>query len=89
MNRADPSFTHTSKNNSIQPFPACCGDESQPYRTLSETITAAPEQTLRYLNRLSGPFLDRFDLHWDPITTPGILSKTIVPGESSATVNNV
>lgn len=33
--RADPSFTHTSKNNLSSPFPACCGDESQPYRTLS------------------------------------------------------
>lgn len=32
-----------------------------------------PEQTLRYLTG-------------DPITTPGILSKTVVPGESSATV---
>lgn len=45
-----------------------------------------PEQTLRYLNRLSGPFLDRFDLTGDPITAPGILSKTVVPGESSTTV---
>ncbi len=46
-----------------------------------------PEQTLRYLNRLSGPFLDRFDLSLEiPLPPPGILSKTVVPGESSATV---
>ncbi len=46
-----------------------------------------PEQTLRYLNRLSGPFLDRFDLSLEiPLPPPGILSKTVVPGESSTTV---
>ncbi|UMX53996.1 ATP-binding protein [Escherichia coli] len=49
---------------------------------------ASPEQTLRYLNRLSGPFLDRFDLSLEiPLPPPGILSKTVVPGEeASATV---
>lgn len=32
-----------------------------------------PEQTLRYLNRLSGPFLDRFDLSLEiPLPPPGI-----------------
>ncbi|EMO9706296.1 YifB family Mg chelatase-like AAA ATPase [Escherichia coli] len=46
-----------------------------------------PEQTLRYLNRLSGPFLDRFDLSLEiPLPPPGILSKTVVPGENSTTV---
>ena len=46
-----------------------------------------PEQTLRYLNRLSGPFLDRFDLSLEiPLPPPGILSKTVVQGENSTTV---
>lgn len=46
-----------------------------------------PEQTLRYLNRLSGPFLDRFDLSLEiPLPPPGILSKAVVQGENSATV---
>lgn len=46
-----------------------------------------PEQTLRYLNRLSGPFLDRFDLSLEiPLPPPGILSQTVVKGETSATV---
>ncbi|NDO80715.1 ATP-dependent protease [Citrobacter sp. NCU1] len=46
-----------------------------------------PEQTLRYLNRLSGPFLDRFDLSLEiPLPPPGILSKPITKGEDSFTV---
>lgn len=33
---------------------------------------ASPEQTLRYLGRLSGPFLDRFDLSLEiPLPPPG------------------
>ena len=48
-----------------------------------------PEQTLRYLNRLSGPFLDRFDLSLEiPLPPPGLLSQPAQPGESSLTVQN-
>ena len=48
---------------------------------------ASPEQTLRYLGRLSGPFLDRFDLSLEiPLPPPGILSQGIRGEESSATV---
>lgn len=47
----------------------------------------SPEQTLRYLSRLSGPFLDRFDLSLEiPLPPPGILSQTDIKGECSATV---
>lgn len=38
---------------------------------------STPQQTLRYMNRLSGPFLDRFDLSVDiPLLPAGMLSKT-------------
>lgn len=46
-----------------------------------------PEQTLRYLGRLSGPFLDRFDLSLEiPLPPPGLLSQTHITGETSKTV---
>lgn len=49
----------------------------------------SPEQTLRYLGRLSGPFLDRFDLSLEiPLPPPGLLSQTHTKGESSITVRN-
>lgn len=48
---------------------------------------ASPQQVLRYLSRLSGPFLDRFDLSVEvPLLPPGILSKRRAPGENSVQV---
>ncbi|WP_413721635.1 YifB family Mg chelatase-like AAA ATPase [Sodalis sp. RH23] len=44
-------------------------------------------QTLRYLNRLSGPFLDRFDLSIEvPLLPPGMLRRQNPAGETSAMV---
>lgn len=46
-----------------------------------------PEQTLRYLGRLSGPFLDRFDMSLEiPLPQPGMLSQRNLSIESSAVV---
>lgn len=48
---------------------------------------STPQQTLRYLSRLSGPFLDRFDLSLEvPLLPSGTLSGKRKESESSATV---
>lgn len=48
---------------------------------------ASPEQTLRYLSKLSGPFLDRFDLSLEiPLPPPGLLRQTTSRSERSETV---
>ncbi len=47
----------------------------------------SPQQILRYLAKLSGPFLDRFDLSIEvPLLPPGMLSQQKSCGESSHTV---
>lgn len=46
-----------------------------------------PQQVMRYLNRLSGPFLDRFDLSIEvPLLPQGVLSQHRKEGESSQLV---
>ncbi|MFI8417237.1 YifB family Mg chelatase-like AAA ATPase [Serratia sp. NPDC078593] len=46
-----------------------------------------PQQILRYLGRLSGPFLDRFDLSIEvPLLPPGMLSQQCNKGENSEQV---
>ncbi|WP_239953342.1 YifB family Mg chelatase-like AAA ATPase [Pantoea sp. Z09] len=47
----------------------------------------SPQQVLRYLSKLSGPFLDRFDLSIEvPLLPAGFLSNRPDAGESSAEV---
>ena len=47
----------------------------------------SPQQIMRHLNRLSGPFLDRFDLSIEvPLLPQGSLQHSGDRGESSATV---
>ncbi|KOC88620.1 YifB family Mg chelatase-like AAA ATPase [Winslowiella iniecta] len=48
---------------------------------------SSPQQTLRYLSRLSGPFLDRFDLSLEvPLLPSGMLSSRERCSESTETV---
>lgn len=47
----------------------------------------SPHQVMKYLNRLSGPFLDRFDLSIEvPLLPKGMLSQKKPEGDSSADV---
>lgn len=47
----------------------------------------SPQQVMRYLNKLSGPFLDRFDLSIEvPLLPKGLLSKNTETGESTLEV---
>ncbi|WP_437437123.1 ATP-binding protein [Serratia fonticola] len=49
--------------------------------------TARHRSRLRYLGRLSGPFLDRFDLSIEvPLLPPGVLAKQHHAGENSQQV---
>jgi len=54
---------------------------------LDDQQRSSPDQVLRYLGKLSGPFLDRFDLTVDiPLLPQGALSQAAERGESSAAI---
>ncbi|GGB43178.1 ATP-dependent protease [Oceanisphaera marina] len=61
--------------------PSPCGHYQDGYSRSSS------EQILRYLNKISGPFLDRFDLSVEiPLLAPGELSRKRAKAEGSAHV---
>jgi magnesium chelatase family protein len=57
-----------------------------PSRTGSQNGRSSPADTQRYLNRISGPLLDRIDLH---VEVPAMKHETLLkaqPAEPSATI---
>jgi len=63
--------------------PSPCGNWGNPNTPCRST----PEQIQRYLNKLSGPFLDRFDLTLEvPALKPGELQDKKADGETSAKI---
>ncbi|MFD1009492.1 MULTISPECIES: YifB family Mg chelatase-like AAA ATPase [Oceanisphaera] len=80
--RAAHSVTYPARFQLIAAMnPSPCGHYQEGYTRSSS------EQILRYLNKVSGPFLDRFDLSVEiPLLPPGELSRKRVKAEGSAKV---
>ncbi|MCL1142193.1 YifB family Mg chelatase-like AAA ATPase [Shewanella gaetbuli] len=80
ISRAAAKLTFSSRFQLIAAMnPSPCGD--------TEHARSTPDQINRYLSRLSGPFLDRFDLTIDvPKLPSGALTQQTVTSESSATI---
>jgi magnesium chelatase family protein len=62
--------------------PCLCGHHGDPYRV----CTCSSERVLRYRGRISGPLLDRFDMHLWIGTTPYRELQSAPEGESSASI---
>ncbi|WP_298773657.1 YifB family Mg chelatase-like AAA ATPase [uncultured Shewanella sp.] len=80
ISRAAAKLTYASQFQLIAAMnPSPCGDINNP--------RANPDQILRYLSRLSGPFLDRFDLSLDVPKLPvGALNSPHSQQETSQTI---
>ncbi|GGI80513.1 YifB family Mg chelatase-like AAA ATPase [Shewanella gelidii] len=81
ISRAAAKLTFQSKFQLIAAMnPSPCGDTDEHAR-------ATPDQILRYLSRLSGPFLDRFDLTLEvPRLPEGSLAKHQIDSEKSTDI---
>lgn len=63
--------------------PCPCGYSGHP----TMECQCTPQQVMRYRSRISGPLLDRFDLHVEvPVQAGGVLLGAGETGESSASV---
>ncbi|GGP64003.1 YifB family Mg chelatase-like AAA ATPase [Shewanella saliphila] len=80
ISRAAAKLTFSSRFQLIAAMnPSPCGD--------TERARSTPDQIQRYLSRLSGPFLDRFDLTVDvPKLPSGTLTQKHQPGETSVDI---
>ncbi|MDX2006314.1 MAG: YifB family Mg chelatase-like AAA ATPase [Meiothermus sp.] len=83
ISRARASFTYPARFLLIGAMNPCpCGY----YGDLQKPCTCSPVQRTRYLGRISGPMLDRFDLIVEvPRLTPDELGRS-AEGDSSATI---
>lgn len=82
---------HLSRTRAKLSYPACfqliAAMNPSPGGHYQGKAADSPLQILRYLQRLSGPFLDRFDLSLEiPLLPPGTLSQKTPAGESSVVV---
>src|SRR5207245_1489177 len=64
--------------------PCPCGHRGDPGRACA----CSPAQRDRYLRRLSGPLIDRVDLHVEVPRVSGAELTALAPGESSAEVRS-
>ena len=62
--------------------PCPCGNYNHPWKT----CTCAQGVVSKYLSRISGPLLDRMDLHVEVTPIDEKIVNTIAPGEDSATI---
>ncbi len=83
ISRANGSLTYPCSMMLIAAMnPCACGYFGHP----SRACTCSPQRVSQYLSRISGPLLDRLDLHIEvaPVEFDSLSSKA--PGESSASV---
>ena len=71
------SFTLVASMN-----PCPCGYYTHP----TKACVCSPGQVQKYLNRISGPLLDRIDLHIEVIPVPFEKMSSMKPGESSSEI---
>jgi magnesium chelatase family protein len=62
--------------------PCSCGNYNHPWKV----CTCAQGAVTKYLNRISGPLLDRMDLHVEVTPIDEKIVNTLTPGEDSASI---
>ena len=84
ISRAARQLTYPARFQVIAAMNPCpCGYRGHP----SIDCQCSPQQVIRYQNKLSGPLLDRFDLHVEvPVQSGEVLMKRTGQAESSARV---
>jgi magnesium chelatase family protein len=68
--------------------PCPCGYLGSPAGTSQRTCRCTPDQVARYQGKLSGPLLDRIDLHIEVLSIPADQLLQAPPGEGSAAIRS-